>query len=239
MKQIENIFSKTKTPSSSIPCPNPKTPIIVDTREKQSLITANLIEQKANIQHELLQIGDYLINDTIIERKTFPDFINSMLNKRLHKQLLEIKKYPKHFLILENFHYNYSQFKIHENAIRGMLLSIATDYQVPIIYTKNGKDTARFLILTAKRYEKQKSQNTIRQTKSSLTLQQQKQFILEGFPGIGATIAKNLLKEFKTLKNIFNATEKELSKIKKFNKDKINNFLKLLEKYNNKVTAPP
>ncbi|MCD4771394.1 hypothetical protein K8R30_03180 [archaeon] len=227
MKQIENIFSKTKTLSSTIPCPNPKTPIIIDTRERQSLITANLIEQKANIQHELLQIGDYLINDTIIERKTFPDFIGSMLDKRLHKQLLEIKKYSKHFLILENFHYNYNQFNVHENAIRGMLLSITTDYQVPIIYTKNEKDTARFLILTAKRYEKQKSQNAIRQIKTQQTSKLQKQFILEGFPGIGPTLAKNLLKEFKSLNNIFNATEKQLEKI--FDKNKVVKFTSLLK----------
>jgi ERCC4-type nuclease len=227
MKQIENIFSKAKTSSSTIPCPNPKTPIIVDTREKQSLITANLIEQKANIQHELLQIGDYLINGTIIERKTFPDFTSSITDKRLFNQLKEMKKYPTQILILEGFNYDYKQFNIHENAIRGMLLSIATDYQVPIIYTKNGKDTAKFLILTAKRYEKQKPQNAIRQTKTQQTSELQKQFILEGFPGIGPTIAKNLLKEFKSLNNIFNATEKQLEKI--LNKNKIIKFFSLLK----------
>jgi len=226
MKQIENIFSKTKTKKESA-CPNPKIPIIIDTREKQSLITANLMEQKANIQHELLQIGDYLIQDTIIERKTFPDLIGSILNKRLFTQLQEIKKYPTYFLIIEGFNYNYKKFNIHENAIRGMLLSIATDHQVPIIYTKDSKDTANFLILTAKRYEKPKSKNAIRETKTQLTPEQQKQFILEGFPGIGPVAAKNLLGEFKSLNNIFNATEKQLEKTLK---SKTITFLNLLNK---------
>ena len=99
MRQLENIFSKTKTKTES-KCPNPKTPIIIDTREAQSLITANLIEQKANIEHEQLEIGDYLIQDTIIERKTFSDFISSILDKRLFNQLREMKKYEKYFLIL-------------------------------------------------------------------------------------------------------------------------------------------
>ena len=225
-KQIENIFSKTKTSSKLTQCPNLKTPIIIDTREQQSLITANLIEQKANIQHELLQIGDYLINDTIIERKTFQDFIGSILNKRLHSQLKEIKKYPKHFLILEGFDFTYKS-NVHPNAIRGMLLSIATDYQIPIIYTKNEADTARFLILTSKRYEKQKPQNAIRQTKTETTPEKQKQFILEGFPEIGPTAAKNLLEEFNSLKEIFNAPEKILNKI--LNKNQINKFLSILK----------
>ncbi len=210
-------------------CPNPKAPIIVDTREKQSLISANLIEKKANIKFEKLDIGDYLIEDTIIERKTFSDFVSSMLNKRLLEQLLNIKKYSKHFLIIEGFYYNYNDFNVHKNAIKGMLLSIATDFKIPIIYTENEEDTANFLILVAKRYEKPKSQNTIRPTKTLKTLEEQKQFILEGFPGIGPVATETLLKKFKTLKNVFNATEKELKEMKILSEDKLEKFFSLLK----------
>lgn len=226
MTQLENIFSKTKT-QKELPCPNPKIPIIVDTREKQSLIAANLLEKKANIKFEKLDIGDYLIEDTIVERKTFSDFVGSMINKRLFSQLQEIKKYPKYFLILEGFYYNYSDFNVHKNAIKGMLLSIATDFQIPIIYTENEKDTANFLILVAKRYEKPKIQNAIRQTKTLKTLEQQKQFILEGFPGIGSVAAKSLLKKFGTLNNTFKAIPEELEKIK-LDDRQIKNFFSLL-----------
>ena len=90
MKQIENIFSKSK-PVKEPTCPNPKIPIIIDTREKQSLIAANLINQKANIKFEHLDIADYLIADTAIERKTFQDFVGSILNKRLTEQLQNLK----------------------------------------------------------------------------------------------------------------------------------------------------
>ena len=228
MKSMENIFSKTKIQKEP-PCPNPKIPIIVDTREKQSLIAANLLEKKANIKFEKLDVGDYLIEDTIIERKTFQDFVGSMINKRLFEQLKNIKKYPNYFLILEGFYYNYNKFNIHENAIRGIFLSIATDFQIPIIYTEDEKDTAKFLILVAKRYENPRPQNAIRQTKTLQTAEQQKQFILEGFPGIGPTTAQNLLIEFASLNDIFKATEKELEKIQGFDKNKISNFLSLLE----------
>ena len=228
MKPIENIFSKTSTPKE-VTCPNPKIPIIVDTREKQSLISANLLEQKASIKFEKLDIGDYLIQDTIIERKTFSDFVGSMLDKRLISQLQEIKKYPNYFLILENFYYNYNQFNVHENAIRGMLLSIAIDFQVPIVYTENESDTAKFLILTAKKYEKPKIKNAIRPSKTFLSPEEQKQFILEGFPGVGPTISKNLLDEFPNLKKIFNSTKDELEKIPGFTKAKIESFQELLD----------
>ncbi|MBT6689981.1 hypothetical protein HN903_04590 [archaeon] len=209
MKQLENIFSKTKTKSKQS-CPNPKTPIIIDKRENQSLIKANLIERKANIQEEILQIGDYLINETIIERKTFKDFTASLTDKRLFSQIQEMKKYRTSYLILEGFDFTYKS-RLHPNAIRGAILSSAK--LIPIIYTEDENDTTKFLIQIAKRQEKTLQNFSLRKTKSKQTLEEQKQFILEGFPEIGPTAAQNLLIEFKFLKKIFNATEKELEKI--------------------------
>tara|TARA_Y100000310_G_C20687609_1_gene820102 strand:- start:808 stop:1509 length:702 start_codon:yes stop_codon:yes gene_type:complete len=232
MKPLENIFSKTKTlPNNQIKCPNPKTPIIIDTREKQSLVVANLIEKNANTKFEKLEIADYLINNIGIERKTFSDFISSMLNKRLLSQLQELKKYPKHFLIIEGFDYNYSpeQFNIHENAIKGMMLSVAVDFQIPIIFTENKEDTADFLILLAKKFEKAKTPLSLRPSKTHQTLKQQKQFILEGFPGIGPTISKELLKNFKSLEKIFTASREQLKTITKLTEDKIEKLKNLLE----------
>jgi ERCC4-type nuclease len=230
-KTIEDIFSKSPTPRKEIKCPNPKIPIIVDTREKQSLIAANLLNKKANTRFEKLEIGDYLINDTIIERKTFSDFISSTLNKRLPQQLINLKKYPKQFLIIEGFYYNYKQenINLHENAIRGMLLSVALDFQVPIIFTENEKDTSKFLILTARKYERSKSPISIRPSKTQKSPQEQKQFILEGFPGIGPTISKQLIKNFSSLKQIFNTSTEQLRTITQLTEDKIEKFKYILE----------
>ena len=88
MKQIENIFSKDKIINE---IPHPKISIIVDTCEKPSMISAELLEQNANIKFEKLEIADYLIGNVAIERKTFRDFISSMINKRLFKQSEELK----------------------------------------------------------------------------------------------------------------------------------------------------
>lgn len=232
MKEIENIFSRKETKKEE-KCPNPNVKIIVDTREKQSLIAANLREQKANISFEKLEIGDYLIGRTIIERKTFPDFLGSMLNKRLQEQLINLKKYEKHFLIIEGFGYNYNKYKINENAIRGMILSIATDFKIPIIFTADEKDTSKFLVLTAKKYENKKEKQeefSIRQTKNLKSIEEQKKFILEGFPGIGPNLSKKLLERFGQLNKIFSAKKEELSQIEKFDENKINKFKELLEK---------
>ena len=96
---------------------------------------------------------------------------------------------------------------INANAIRGFLLSILLKFQVPIIFTKDYEDTAKFLSILSK---KQKKEVSIRATKKARNKKEQLQFILEGFPGIGPKTAKKLLKKYGTLKAIANAPIEEL-----------------------------
>ncbi|MGC9310034.1 MAG: helix-hairpin-helix domain-containing protein, partial [Candidatus Nanoarchaeia archaeon] len=52
---------------------------------------------------------------------------------------------------------------------------------------------------------------------------------LEGFPGIGPKISSNLLEKFSSLKEILNASPEQLAEIKGFNKNKIQEFRKLID----------
>ncbi|MGC9309550.1 MAG: ERCC4 domain-containing protein, partial [Candidatus Nanoarchaeia archaeon] len=133
-------------------------PIIIDIREKNSLIPANLIEKGIKIKFESLDIADYLIGDIAIERKTIPDLISSMINKRLFKQLAEIKKYPRYFLLIEG------QDKL-ANPEKGLLLSIITDYQIPILFSEDEEDTTSYLTILKKKFEKPKQELTETQKK--------------------------------------------------------------------------
>jgi Fanconi anemia group M protein len=226
-KEIENIFSKKEIKKET---QNIKVPIIIDTREKQSLVAANLLERGAKIKFETLEIGDYLIDNIAIERKTFKDFQGSIINKRLIEQLSNLKKYERCFLILEGFIYNYSDAILHENAIRGMLLSVALEFNIPIIYTEDEKDTAKFLITLAKKFDKPKIDFSLRQKKTEMSFEEQKQFILEGFPGVGPTTAKKLLEKYKTLNEIFKQKKEKLEEIDSFDSKKAEEFRKILEK---------
>ena len=189
-----------------------KTKIIVDHREKNSLVVSELYKLGFNIEYKQLPVADYIINNTEIERKTLSDFKSSIINKRIMQQLLELKQYPSHFLILEGLDDTdpYSG-QIHENAFRGFLLSVILEYNVPIIFTLNEKDTAKYISVLANK--KAKIETAIRPTKILLTNKERLQFILEGFPQIGPIAAKKLLKHFKTLRALANATEDELKEV--------------------------
>lgn len=211
-KQIYNIFSKPQKNKRKKEIQKQK--IIIDYREKNSLVASKLIYLGLKIEFRELKVADYLVNNIAIERKTISDFISSMINKRLTNQLEEIQQYQNRLLIIEGFDeqelYNDENGTgVHSNAIRGFLLSILLKHKVPIIFSRNYKDTAKFIWILSRKKETESSLNV---TKKSLNKKERMQFILEGFPGIGPKTAKKLLEEFKTLKKIINTPTKDLTK---------------------------
>jgi len=221
---LHNIFKITrKQKKKQIP------KIIADIHEKNSLILSELkSSNQIKLEIKSLKIGDYLIGRTIIERKTVNDFISSMINKRLVQQLKQMKKYKQQLLIIEGIDEQElyrEDTKLNPNAIRGFILSIITNYQVPIVFTQDYKDTAKYLIILAKQQLKPKTEITLHQ-RIPKKIKKQKQYILEAFPNIGPITAKKLLKKFKTLNNTLNASEQELQEILK---SRTKSFKKLLE----------
>ncbi|MFH0831752.1 MAG: ERCC4 domain-containing protein [archaeon] len=197
--------------------------IIVDKHEKNSLVISELIGENAEVELKSLDVADYIIDDIAIERKTVSDFISSMLNRRLFRQIDSLKQCENRILIIEGIDeqelYNDSANSgIHANAVRGMILSIILKSKIPVLMTKDYKDTARFLVLIAKRCDKKESGKSVKLKRKAINVNEQQQMILEGFPGIGPAIAKELLKKFGTINAVINAELHELEKIKKLGK---------------------
>ncbi len=117
----------------------------------------------------------------------------------------------------------------HPNAIRGMLASIAIDFQVPMLYTRNHKDTAKLITIIARRLEKPKKLTSLLRQRKPLTLKEQQELLISSFPGIGPEISKLLLKNFKSVKNIINADEKQLKEVEKIGPKKAMQILHLIE----------
>ncbi len=207
MRIIEDIFQKKE---SKTPQEKEKKLIRIDFREKNSFVIAELRNLNAILNIEHLKTGDYIIEDLVIERKTYNDFLNSIINKRIIKQIESLKQYPNKLLIIEGHEEEIKERLFHKKAIRGFTLSIILKHKIPLYFTKNSKETAELLLHLSEK--KKNNNNSLRENKKSRNKKEQQQYILEGFPGIGSSTAKKLLKEFKTLKNIFNAPEEELKK---------------------------
>jgi ERCC4-type nuclease len=209
---LYDIFSKQKKENTAKP--NSKAQkVFVDYREKNSLVASELIHLGIEIEFLELKVGDYLVNNIAIERKTVSDFISSMINGRLHNQINNLQQYENRLLLIEGIEeqelYSNNSEGINANAVRGFLLSIVLKHKIPLLFTKDSEDTAKFISILARKKETESSLNI---TRKSLNKKEQMQFILEGFPGIGPKTAKKLLEKFKTIKDILNASQEDLQK---------------------------
>lgn len=208
--------------------------IIADSREANSPIMKELVSQGITIETKSLEVGDYLISNRVcIERKTVEDFVNSIIDKRLIFQLKHLRNnFENPLIIIEGENDIYSVRNIHPNAIRGMLATIAISFSIPILYTKSPQDTVALLKTIAKReQDDEKKDFSLRVEKKPLTTKEMQQFIVESFPNIGPTTAKQLLRELNTIKNIVNADEETLKKVDGMGETRASEIKKLMDEY--------
>lgn len=209
-----------------------KLKIFADHREKSSGVIRALVDLGFNISMEKLDTADYLVSNRCgIELKTVHDFVGSIIDGRLLEQIKLLKQnYERPLIIIEGIEDIFSVRNIHANSIRGMLATIAISYGIPILSTKNPKETAALINIIAKREQEETGKEfSLHGEKKPLTLKEQQEYIISSFPGVGPKLSKPLLRKFKTVKKIVNAKKERLEKVEKIGKKKAEDIRNVLD----------
>jgi ERCC4-type nuclease len=188
--------------------------IIADHRERASRTCQWLKSFNAQIIEKQLPVGDYIVSDKVgIERKTVEDFLSSILDQRLFRQLEDLSAtFERPLLILEGDQgLLFSARNLHPNAIHGALSSIAIDYGVPMIWTSTPRDTAAQIYWTGYREQVKKGDGvSARVCKKGRDTAKLQEFLVSGLPGINTALSRRLLSHFGSAREVFWASEKEL-----------------------------
>jgi Fanconi anemia group M protein len=189
--------------------------IYADIRETSQQLN-NILKKRCELREMQLEVADYLLSERVaVERKVSADFLQSLIDGRLFKQLAAMKEnFESPLLIIEGEELFDDNRKIHPNAIRGALASIAIDFAVPIIWTKNALETAEQLFIIAKREQlDEKKSVALRGKRKMHSLNEEQEFLVSGLPKVSTVTAKKLLKHFGSPEKIFAAPESELMKV--------------------------
>ncbi|MFA6461678.1 MAG: DEAD/DEAH box helicase [Candidatus Woesearchaeota archaeon] len=211
----------------------PVTAILADHREKNNRIVKELIDLGISVKTAQLESADYLVSGRVgVELKQVPDFVASIIDGRLLEQVRDLKKnFEKAVVIIEGEEDIYSVRKVHANAIRGMLASIVLDFGVPILYTKNPRDTAGILAVMAQR-EQNKDHTFSYHDRKPRDMKEQQEFFVSSLPGIGVQTARLLLEHFSSIKELVNASKEEITSIKGVGEKTAERIISLMmEKY--------
>lgn len=194
--------------------------IIADHRETPSNVIRHLKEHDVEIEEKQLNVGDFICSDrVVIERKEVGDFLQSVIDQRLFSQMEKLKEcFERPIMIIEGSQERlFFERNIHPNVIRGVLASIAVDYSIPIIWTRNSQETAAQVFWIANREQNLPNREPqIRNSQRLDSLSKQQEYLIAGLPGISNGRARKLLQEFKTPKKIFSAKEEKILKVNGF-----------------------
>ncbi|AKB85481.1 DEAD/DEAH box helicase [Methanococcoides methylutens] len=190
--------------------------VVLDQREIRSTVARSLEKMGVNISVKTLEVGDYIVSDrTAIERKSAEDFVSSLLDRDLFRQISDLAgSYDKPILIIEGEGLFTSRM-LNPNAIHGTIASLVLDFGVSVLYTRDPEDTASLISILAKREQiDEKREISVHGKKSSMLLSQQQEYVVSSISDIGPGAAKNLLAHFGNIENVMKADEDELTKVR-------------------------
>lgn len=202
---------------SGAPVPNSEVPgvmVYVDKREIRSHVAHALEKLGVEVVLRTLEVGDYVVSERVgIERKTAEDFLSTFLDGRdLFSQISDLARaYRRPLLIIEGEGI-YTKRQIHPNSIRGALSTVAIDFGVPVLFSKDEEDTAALISVIAKREQADNSKKEINLhgNKTASTLPEQQEYLVSAISEIGPVVAKNLLRHFGSVERIMTASREEL-----------------------------
>lgn len=188
----------------------------VDFREKDSGVAAAMEKAYgAKVTYEVLKSGDYVIDNHIaVERKTGSDFVLSIIDGRLFRQAESLKKsYGYAVMIVEGGNIYNTQYDISINAVKGALINMSVIWRIPILFSESPEDTAYLISLMAGQYHNIVNEWYNRHGRRPKQFFRQQIHLLQGLPGVGPKLAREMLEHFLTPEAVFTAPEEELMAI--------------------------
>ncbi len=192
-----------------------KIKVICDSRERNTTVIKELMNKGVELGFERLDLGDYICSDQIVvERKTEDDFVKSIIDKRLFTQAKAlVESCAKPVMIIEG-DLNIFSSSLHPHAITGALTSLATDFRLPIIHTRNQKETAEILFSLARREQEERQRRISIGKRKGMGLKIQMEETIASLPHIDHKISNRLLKHFGSIKNVMTANREDFFEVR-------------------------
>lgn len=224
--------------------------IVVDERERNSNIPELLKNAGAIIDFTQLKVGDYVVSsETAVERKTVRDLISSIYDGRLFIQCSDlVKYYQKPLLVVQGNIAELAEtsedmedpndIKLHAERMPlayDALITVATEFRIPIIHTPSAEHTAQLLVTLVNRSlrEGKATGPLLRKIKKENPIYIQQLSVLASLPGVGEKLAARMLKKFHTPIRALNASAAELATIPGFGLTRAERVRKVLTTSNN------
>ena len=198
--------------------------IYVDSREGakhadilEVLSSQVAVELKENLPADFLLTALPPKRPLLVERKTINDFVGSLRSKRLFDQIAKMKAQEADCCIVleEEGMWAVDKFrKWAKGPLMRLIDSVVLSWKVPVIPSYNPQWTAEWLALKAKELDRpfERREYPLRGGgPSEMSLAERQLYLMEGVGG--RKIAENLLRAFRSVQGVANASVEELERV--------------------------
>lgn len=188
--------------------------VIVDTREKPSGVPDILKDLGARVEYRLLDVADYVIGETAIERKTIDDFVSSLFSGRLFEQAKRLAdSYVAPVIVVEGDLKSSSLAISRPRVFWGSMISLVLQYDIRPFFTPDSQQTAELVFTYATHLSRRvRGALPFIVKKPRISTDTQAQLLIVGsLPSIGPKLALRLLERFGSVRRVFGASRSELA----------------------------
>ena len=184
--------------------------ITVDVRERRSGVPTQLAARGVKVELATLAVGDYVVGDRVIERKTVADLHRSLVDCRMWSQVAALRRDQRRAYVMVEGE-DIDEGPVGPRAIRGSLLKVL-DNGIRVLRTASREDSALWLHVLA-RQEHRRLEGTATVQIGRRPIVASPVGLLSAIPGIGLDCATSLIIEFGSLAAIAVASERDLQSI--------------------------
>lgn len=194
----------------------------IDAREKAAGIDEYL-KTLPDVSWEFthLKAGDYLVDNTfLVERKTLPDFLLSIQDGRLFRQVFRMSGESRNgFIILEGIPADIQNTKMKRESIQGAVLYVSVFAGIPVLRSNGLQETVKLMAMASQKLASMKkpmeqAERLFRYKKQYKQVKRSRIQLLQGLPGVGTKRALQILETFGSVRNFLLADTEQISKVK-------------------------
>lgn len=184
--------------------------ITIDTRESGSALAQFLVMRGLRVRTEPLPTGDYAVSDRVlVERKSVKDLAASVRDGRLWDQLPRLARAGTGILLVEGDPFS-GEAGLTRAAMAGALAKASRMQGVSVVVVGSAEAAADYVMALVRQERASGREGAARLERGPPHPDAQLRFVLEGIPGVGPVMARQLLERFGSLAGIFEAGEDAL-----------------------------
>ena len=190
--------------------------VLVDHRERAGGVVGRLRECGVEAHICSLPLGDYVVDGRLlVERKTIADLAASVCDGRLFRQARRLANHAGHrvCVVLEGTSRDAEWVGVSREALQGAVISLTLIYGLPVLRSRNARETARVLIYASEQLARVAAGLPRRVLHKPTARRRVQLEMLQAIPGIGPHRACSLLDQFGGVGALTSAAPRDIAAV--------------------------